>query len=75
MAVAACFVSAVAAAEEEFSSSSSAPSFQWLIANGDMHLKHGLPEDRQTGDQQFRSVRMAPLYDAVTKGDVHSRGA
>ncbi|MFO1163008.1 MAG: HipA domain-containing protein [Reyranellaceae bacterium] len=39
----------------------------WLIADGDMHLKNlallkiAAPEDRQ-----FRNVRMAPLYDAVT---------
>lgn len=41
--------------------------FAWLIADGDMHLKNmallktGVPDQKN-----FRSVRMAPLYDAVT---------
>lgn len=41
--------------------------FAWLIADGDMHLKNiALLKIAEPGDQQFRSVRMAPLYDAVT---------
>jgi len=41
--------------------------FSWLIADGDMHLKNlALLEIAEPGDTSFRSVRMAPLYDAVT---------
>ena len=41
--------------------------FAWLIADGDMHLKNmALLKIAEPGDKQFRSVRMAPLYDAVT---------
>jgi serine/threonine-protein kinase HipA len=41
--------------------------FSWLIADGDMHLKNmALIEIAEPGEKQFRSVRMAPLYDAVT---------
>lgn len=41
--------------------------FAWLIADGDMHLKNmALLKIAGPGDRQFRSVRMAPLYDAVT---------
>jgi serine/threonine-protein kinase HipA len=41
--------------------------FAWLIADGDMHLKNlALLEIAEPGDGRFRSVRMAPLYDAVT---------
>lgn len=41
--------------------------FAWLIADGDMHLKNmGLLKIAGPGDKQFRSIRMAPLYDAVT---------
>src|SRR6185295_2895518 len=41
--------------------------FAWLIADGDMHLKNmALLKIAEPGDTQFRSVRMAPLYDAVT---------
>ena len=41
--------------------------FAWLIADGDMHLKNmALLKIAQPGDETFRSVRMAPLYDAVT---------
>ena len=41
--------------------------FSWLIADGDMHLKNmALLKIAEPGDRQFRSVRMAPLYDAVT---------
>jgi len=41
--------------------------FAWLIADGDMHLKNmALLKTAQPGDRQFRGVRMAPLYDAVT---------
>lgn len=38
-----------------------------MIADGDMHLKNmALLKIAEPGDKQFRSVRMAPLYDAVT---------
>jgi serine/threonine-protein kinase HipA len=41
--------------------------FAWLIADGDMHLKNlAILKTAEPGDEQFRSVRMAPLYDAVT---------
>jgi serine/threonine-protein kinase HipA len=41
--------------------------FAWLIADGDMHLKNmALLKIAGPGQKQFRSVRMAPLYDAVT---------
>src|ERR1700674_869223 len=41
--------------------------FAWLIADGDMHLKNmALIKIAEAGDQHFRSIRMAPLYDAVT---------
>lgn len=41
--------------------------FAWLIADGDMHLKNlALLKIAEPGAQQFRDVRMAPLYDAVT---------
>jgi serine/threonine-protein kinase HipA len=41
--------------------------FAWLIGDGDMHLKNmALLKIAEPGDSQFRSVRMAPLYDAVT---------
>jgi serine/threonine-protein kinase HipA len=41
--------------------------FAWLIADGDMHLKNmALLKIAEPGEEQFRSVRMAPLYDAVT---------
>lgn len=41
--------------------------FAWLIADGDMHLKNmALLKIAESGEKQFRSVRMAPLYDAVT---------
>jgi len=41
--------------------------FAWLIADGDMHLKNiALLKIADPGEQKFRSVRMAPLYDAVT---------
>jgi serine/threonine-protein kinase HipA len=41
--------------------------FAWLIADGDMHLKNmALLKIAEPGEQKFRSVRMAPLYDAVT---------
>jgi serine/threonine-protein kinase HipA len=41
--------------------------FAWLIADGDMHLKNmALLKIAEPGDENFRSVRMAPLYDAVT---------
>lgn len=41
--------------------------FAWLIADGDMHLKNmALLKIAEPEDKQFRSVRMAPLYDAVT---------
>lgn len=41
--------------------------FSWLIADGDMHLKNmALLKTGQTGHAAFLSVRVAPLYDAVT---------
>ncbi len=41
--------------------------FAWLIADGDMHLKNlALLKIGETGDTTFHSVRLAPLYDAVT---------
>jgi len=41
--------------------------FAWLIADGDMHLKNlALLKVAEPGAGQFREVRMAPLYDAVT---------
>ena len=41
--------------------------FAWLIADGDMHLKNmALLKIAEPGDAKFRSVRVAPLYDAVT---------
>jgi serine/threonine-protein kinase HipA len=41
--------------------------FAWLIADGDMHLKNmALLKIAEPGEQKFRSVRIAPLYDAVT---------
>jgi serine/threonine-protein kinase HipA len=41
--------------------------FAWLIADGDMHLKNlALLKIAGPGGRQFRSVRVAPLYDAVT---------
>jgi serine/threonine-protein kinase HipA len=41
--------------------------FAWLIADGDMHLKNlALLKIAEPGNSQFSSVRMAPLYDAVT---------
>jgi serine/threonine-protein kinase HipA len=41
--------------------------FAWLIADGDMHLKNmALLKIAEPGNTQFSSVRMAPLYDAVT---------
>jgi serine/threonine-protein kinase HipA len=41
--------------------------FAWLIADGDMHLKNlALLKIVEPGEKQFRTVRMAPLYDAVT---------
>ena len=41
--------------------------FAWLIADGDMHLKNmALLKIAESGEEKFRSVRMAPLYDAVT---------
>lgn len=41
--------------------------FAWLIADGDMHLKNmALLKIAEPGAVQFSSVRVAPLYDAVT---------
>lgn len=41
--------------------------FAWLIADGDMHLKNmALLKIAEPGDAKFRSIRVAPLYDAVT---------
>lgn len=41
--------------------------FAWLIADGDMHLKNlALLKTAYENDRHFKSVRFAPLYDAVT---------
>ena len=41
--------------------------FAWLIADGDMHLKNlGLLKIAQPNTQAFGTVRLAPLYDALT---------
>lgn len=41
--------------------------FAWLIADGDMHLKNlALLKVARLGSQTFTSVRLAPLYDAVS---------
>ncbi len=41
--------------------------FAWCIADGDMHLKNlALLKIAEPGKAAFESVRMAPLYDAVT---------
>jgi serine/threonine-protein kinase HipA len=41
--------------------------FAWIIADGDMHLKNmALLKIAEPGDKQFHTVRIAPLYDAVT---------
>jgi serine/threonine-protein kinase HipA len=41
--------------------------FAWLIADGDMHLKNmALLKIAESGASTFGSVRIAPLYDAVT---------
>jgi serine/threonine-protein kinase HipA len=41
--------------------------FAWLVADGDMHLKNlALLKIMSPGATRFDSVRMAPLYDAVT---------
>jgi serine/threonine-protein kinase HipA len=41
--------------------------FAWLIADGDMHLKNmAVLKIAQPGTDMFKSVRIAPLYDAVT---------
>lgn len=41
--------------------------FAWLIADGDMHLKNmALLKIAEPGSKRFETVRMAPLYDAVT---------
>jgi serine/threonine-protein kinase HipA len=41
--------------------------FAWLIADGDMHLKNmAMLKISAPGETRFSSVRMAPLYDAVT---------
>jgi len=41
--------------------------FAWLIADGDMHLKNmALLKIADPGDDKFSSIRMAPLFDAVT---------
>ncbi len=41
--------------------------FAWLIADGDMHLKNvALLRTADIGMRAFTSVRLAPLYDAVT---------
>ena len=41
--------------------------FAWLIADGDMHLKNlALLKVAEPGARRFASVRLAPVYDAVT---------
>ena len=41
--------------------------FAWLIADGDMHLKNmAVLKIADPGARGFTSVRLAPLYDAVT---------
>ena len=41
--------------------------FAWLIADGDMHLKNmALLKIAMPGASSFETVRLAPLYDAVT---------
>jgi serine/threonine-protein kinase HipA len=41
--------------------------FAWLIADGDMHLKNiALLKTARSGETAFRSVRLAPVYDALT---------
>lgn len=41
--------------------------FSWLIADGDMHLKNmAVLKIADPGARTFTSVRMAPLYDAVS---------
>lgn len=41
--------------------------FAWLIADGDMHLKNlALLKTTYENERYFKSVRFAPLYDAVT---------
>lgn len=41
--------------------------FAWLIADGDMHLKNlALLKIAAPGARHFTTVRLAPLYDAVT---------
>lgn len=41
--------------------------FAWLIADGDMHLKNmALLKTAHEGEKVFRTVRLAPVYDALT---------
>jgi serine/threonine-protein kinase HipA len=41
--------------------------FAWLIGDGDMHLKNlALLKIAEPENRHFRSIRIAPLYDAVT---------
>jgi len=41
--------------------------FAWLVADGDMHLKNiALLKTAHEGEEVFRSVRLAPVYDALT---------
>ena len=41
--------------------------FAWLIADGDMHLKNlSILKIAMPGENLFRNIEMAPLYDAVT---------
>jgi serine/threonine-protein kinase HipA len=41
--------------------------FAWLIADGDMHLKNlALLKTAKRGEALFASVRLAPVYDALT---------
>lgn len=41
--------------------------FAWLIADGEMHLKNmAILKIAYPGEQAFRSVRVAPVYDTLT---------
>ncbi len=55
------------AADEDITTIVRRALFAWLIADGDMHLKNmALLKVAEPGEEKFDSVRMAPMYDAVT---------
>jgi len=55
------------AADEDITTIIRRALFAWLIADGDMHLKNmALLKVAEPGEEKFDSVRMAPMYDAVT---------